>query len=136
MLKERNAPVNKYWEDDSFNSYVKKHGQHFSEKLAMFASERLRPTNGRACWTAEDVKGAFAQLGLTIPSCNTIGDVVYEANKAYYIHYGKSLKTEADCLKHAHTTLVSSNSYQGLVFNRWLADVMGMNITVDWASMM
>ena len=58
--------------------------------------------------------------------------LIYAANMAYADYYGISLKTEVDCVKQAYADAADPDGYPGKIFNRWLADVMGMDIKVSW----
>lgn len=130
----RNQHKGEFWKNEDYQRYKEKYGEHFSEKLAEWASSKMKNVSGAVhTWTAEQVKGAFAQLGLTLPDKSTWGDATYAANMAYADYYGLSLRNEADCLRHAHAELADPDGYPSKTFNRWLADNMGKGIDVDWA---
>lgn len=124
-----------FWDDPEYDKYKEKYGEHFSDKLAVWASKLMKNnSHGETghSWSVDDVKGAFDKLNLTKPDKVTWGDVTYAANMAYADYYGISLKTEADCVKQAYADAADPDGYPGKIFNRWLADVMGMNIQVSW----
>lgn len=117
-----------------YEEYTQKHGNHFTDALAEWASSKMENAHGEAGhrWSVEDVKGAFDRLGLKKPEKSTWGDAAYAANMAYADYYGISLKSEADCVKQAHADVSDPDGYPGKVFNRWLSDVIGKEIDVPW----
>lgn len=72
------------------------------------------------------------ELGLSIPSKVTAGDITYAANMAYADYYPDLLKDENSCIKYAHMSASDIDGYDGMIFSRWLADVMGKSIKIDW----
>lgn len=123
-----------FWKDDKYQDYKMKHGEHFTEELAAWASGKMKNVSGEAhTWTTDQVRAAFGQLGLTLPKDTTWGDATYAANMAYADYFGKSLYSEADCIRHAHAELADPDGYPSKTFSRWLADNMGLGIDVDWA---
>lgn len=42
------------------------------------------------------------------------------------------LKDENSCIKYAHMSASDIDGYEGMIFSRWLADVMGKPIKIDW----
>lgn len=125
-----------FLDDPQYDNYKEKHGEHFCDKLSVWASKLMKNNqHGEAghSWSVEEVKAAFEKLGLSKPAQATWGDVAYSANMAYADYFGISLKTEADCIKQAYADVADPDGYPGKVFNRWLSDVMGKDIEVPWA---
>lgn len=116
-----------------FIDYVKKHGYHFTNELAEHASRMMENANGAEhTWTAAQVEKAMTGLGLTIPAHVTLGDVTYLANMYYADLYPDPLKDEASCLKAAHKIAVDVDGYEGMIFCRWTADVIGKAVDINW----
>ena len=117
-----------------YNDYVAKHGSHFTDELAKWASEQMTNAHGDPAhhWSVEDVKSAFERLGFKKPEENTWGDVAYSANMHYADYYGTTLKTEAECVKQAYADVADPDGYPGKIFNRWCADVIGKKVNVPW----
>lgn len=126
--------VGRFWEDENFSKYIEHHGEHFSDSLAEYASNKMENAHGEAGhhWSVQEVRDAFEKLMLKKPDANTWGDVAYAANMAYADYYGESLTTEVECLKQAHADVADPDGYPGKVFNRWLSDVMGKGEKIEW----
>lgn len=116
-----------------FKDYVKRYGHHFTDALAEYASRMMVNASGHVhTWTAAQVKKAMTDLGLTVPATVTTGDLTYLANMYYADFYPDPLKDEVSCLKAAHKIANDPDGYEGMVFNRWMADVMSKSLEIDW----
>ena len=80
---------------------------------------------------SDDVKGAFAALGLQKPAKCTWGDATYLANM-YYSDFAQLLKSETDAVRMAHAAINDVDGYEGMAFNRYTADIMEKGVCVPW----
>jgi hypothetical protein len=113
--------------------YVKKHGYHFTDDLAEHASKMMENANGQQhTWTTSQVKKSMEGLGLVIPNHVTHGDAAYLANMYYADLYPDPLKDEASCLRAAYKVANDPDGYDGMIFCRWTADVIGKAININW----
>lgn len=116
-----------------YSEYIKKYGYHFNNELAEYASRLMENANGQThSWTASQVKKSMESLGLEIPNHATIGDVTYAANMYYADFYPDPLKDEASCLKAAYRIANDIDGYEGMIFCRWTADLIGKAISINW----
>lgn len=116
-----------------YSEYVKKHGYHFTDALAEHVSKMMENANGQQhTWTTSQVKKSMESLGLTIPSHVTHGDAAYLANMYYADLYPDPLKDEASCLRAAYKVANDPDGYEGMIFCRWTADVIGKAISINW----
>lgn len=110
-------------------AYIEKHGPHFTECLAEYASKQMENANGKEhTWKPSEVKMALSEDGLKIPGHATLGDVTYVANMAYADF---SLKDDL-CMKLAYDTANDPDGYDGMIFNRWLSDILGKGVNINW----
>ena len=72
--------------------YIKKHGYHFTDKLADYVSKKMVNASGSVhSWTTEQLRNV---LGPFTPTHNeTSGDMAYTANMAYADFYPAVLDT-------------------------------------------
>lgn len=116
-----------------YSDYVKKHGYHFTDALAEYASKLMVNGNSQQhSWTTAQVKRTMEGLGLSIPGSVTIGDVTYLANMYYADLYPDPLKDESSCLRAAYKIANDIDGYEGMIFCRWTADIVGKAIKIDW----
>lgn len=118
---------------EDYSKYIEKHGYHFTDALAEYASKMMVNANGQShSWTASQVKKSMENLGLNIPEKITTGDVTYLANMYYADLYPDPLKDEASCLRAAYKVANDPDGYEGMIFCRWTADVIGKAIKINW----
>lgn len=124
-----------FWRDANYDKYKEKHGEHFCDRLADYATKRMINSNGMSHnWTTADVRNAFASMGLRKAACDTWGDIAYLANMAYADFYPDVLKNETDCLRYAQAASLDTDAYNGQHLNRYLADAMGKGEAIEWAA--
>lgn len=100
--------------------YIKKHGRHFTEELAMTA------TKGR--WNTEEIMpkvGTYVYYNVT---GSTVGDIVFLVNFAK--DSGRSfLKTKHQCIKFALCIVSEYAMHDGVMFNKWIGDTKDFDLT-------
>ena len=123
----------KFMADEGYLEYVEKHGYHFTDSLAEYASKMMQNANGQQhSWTTGQVKKSMDSLGFTIPSNITPGDVAYLANMYYADFFPEPLKDETSCLKAAYKIANDPDGYDGMIFCRWVADMIGKSAKINW----
>lgn len=128
---------NEFWENEGYHEYKKIHGMHFSDKLAAWASSKMQNSDGtQHSWSIDDVKGAFKTLGFELPKNYTWGDATYLAN-FLYSDLSSCLKTDTEAVKMAHSIMSKdADGYEGMIFNRYTADIMEKGVCISWNEMM
>lgn len=120
-----------------FKAYVAKHGYHFTPELAdHITKHHLTNADGTTHnWTTEQVKSAIEAAGMKDNPLNmTWGDAAYLANWFYSDEFPDPLTTEAAVLKRTHHAIIDPDGYEGMTFSRFLSDVVGHQLEIDWAS--
>lgn len=105
--------------------YIKEHGYHFTDKLALYLSERMQA----ACGT-EHLFQSFPST--PVLHNETQGDLVYTANMAFADFYPKVLSTTDSCLDYARAVAQDPDGYEGMEFMRWTSDAIGKGISINW----
>ena len=120
---------------DDFLAYIQKHGYHFTPSLADYVTKQ-HMTNADGTthnWTTAQVKSALEAAGMNDNPLNmTWGDAAYLANWFYSDEYPDYLKTEADVIKRTYRAAQDPDGYEGMTFARWLSDVVGHQLSIDW----
>lgn len=115
-----------------FVKYITRYGWHFTDELAETASISMKNVNGSDhCWLVSEIEKAYKGVK---SKDTTWGDITYLANMAYADFFPKICKTEADCLAYAEAVVNDPDGYPGMPFHRWLADIIGKKVTIDWES--
>ena len=120
-----------------FKAYVAQHGYHFTPSLADHVTKHhMTNTDGTTHnWTTAQVQSALEAAGMKQNPLNmTWGDAAYLANWFYSDEYPDYLKTEADVIKRTYRAAQDPDGYEGMTFMRFLSDVVGHHLDIDWAS--
>lgn len=116
-----------------YKNYLKKHGHHFTNELAKHASEMMVNANGlQHSWTSDQVKIKMLNAGLNIPDHITLGDITYLANMYYADFYPDPLTDEMQCIHAAYKIATDPDGYEGMILRRWISDIVGKKIQIDW----
>lgn len=127
---------NEFWSNEGYKAYKKKYGMHFSDALAMHASRMMKNADGKEhVWNISDIKAAYSSLGYLLRGGYTWGDVTYMANMLY-ADYAQCLKSDTDAVKMAYAITADPDGYDGMIFNRYTADIMEKGVCIDWEKMM
>lgn len=120
---------------DDFLAYVAKNGYHFTPSLAdCVTKHHIENADGtKHNWTTAQVKAALEAAGMTEnPLHMTWGDAAYLANWFYSDEFPDYLKTETDVIKRTYKAAQDPDGYEGMTFSRWLSDVVGHQLSIDW----
>lgn len=113
--------------------YVRRHGYHFTERLAEHVSKLLYSKIPQLqCVHENQVCDLMDAHGVSLNKGATLGDMIYATNIAYATFYPDVLKDVKTCFIHANKVVNSVNGYEGVVFCRWTADAIGKAVEIDW----
>ena len=100
--------------------YLKKHGKHFTEGLAMSV------TKGR--WNPSEVMEKAQSMIYYNVTSSTVGDIVFLTN--YAKDTGKPFfKTKHSCVKFALKIVGEYALHDGMMFNKWIGDTKDFDFT-------
>lgn len=100
--------------------YVKKHGKHFTEELAMSV------TKGR--WDPEEIMAKAQSMVYYNVTDSTVGDIVFLTNyakdteKSFY-------RTKHNCVKFALCIVGEYALHNGTMFNKWIGESKNFDLT-------
>lgn len=112
--------ANELMEYEPFIKYLQENGSHFSNDLADYVDDTHKKG---AFMSTEQVSSAMASSSLKLPKDVTLGDFTYLVNSEYHSHPDAIAKA-MEKVKH--------QPYPGFIFNRWLADHIGMGKKIPW----
>lgn len=126
--------ANAIMQAEDFRQYISQNGYHFNCKLADFVTKNhlLNADGTGHNWTSEQVKTALKDEAN--PHRHSWGDAAYLANWIYSDNFPMPYKTEAEVLEATKRQLKDKDGYEGMVFMRWLSDLIGRKQTVDWSN--
>lgn len=120
--------------------YMKHYGPHFNRKLHDFAvslmtvmqngkEERLKP------YTRQEVGDILKTHKINVEN-GQLYDIAYVANMCKADFLGKSVPNEIYLAMYVKDVIDDVDAPDGLVFNRWYADMCYKGIAIDWEDML
>ena len=117
-----------------YKKYIKLYGHHFTKALCEFAVSLMEKEDGQITpFTKQQIEEKLDAQNIKL-KYNKLYDFVYVANMCKADYLGGSVPNDDVYLcKYIKETIDDPDGYDGQVFNRWMSDIEGMNIPVDWS---
>lgn len=120
-------------------NYLRYNGPHFSKKLLEFAVSKMTVRRAGAesplqPYTKEQVDNIVRVNNIKLDN-NQLYDYVYVANMCKADFLGSSITNESQLAKYIKDVIDDIDGYDGIVFNRWYADMSRKGIVIDWEEM-
>lgn len=125
----------------AMTNYLRYNGMHFSKKLCDFAISKMykRNASGQKEYIVPIEKSKIDELlqkqKIKLEN-NQLYDYVYVANMCKADFLGSSIKTEDHLALYVKDVIEDPDAYDGLVFNRWYADMCRKGVPIDWEEML
>lgn len=118
-------------------SYMRHYGPHFSRKLFEFAVGKMAKGDGKKItpYNKEQVKAMLDRAGIVLKN-DQLYDSAYVANMCKADFLGSSVPDETRLALYVKDVVDDPDGYDGLVFNRWYADMCYCGIPIDWEEML
>jgi hypothetical protein len=120
-------------------AYMRHYGPHFNRKLFEFAvSLMTKESNGKGVpvtpYNKEQVKNILASHGVQLKN-DQLYDSAYVANMCKADFLGSSITDERHLAMYVKDVIDDPDGYDGIVFNRWYADMCYTGVAIDWEEM-
>lgn len=117
-----------------YKEYLNQYGHHFNKKLCEFAVSMMETDKGAITpLSKQDVDQMLTQNNIKL-QYNILYDYVYVANMCKADFLGDAVPDDTIHLcKYIKGVIDDPDGYDGQVFNRWISDVEGMRIPIDWS---
>lgn len=120
-------------------AYLRYNGPHFNKGLHDFAvSKMTKKVNGREVtlqpYTKQDVDKLLDEYGVSLKNKDGY-DYVYAANMCKADFLGSSVPDEHHLAKYVKDVVDDVDGYDGLIFNRWFADMSKKGIVINWSDL-
>lgn len=121
--------------------YMRHNGPHFNRNLYEFAVSKMTkidasgeevPIKG---YTKEEVEKILKSQGVKLKN-NQLYDFVYVASMCKADFLGSSVPDEHYLSLYVRDVIDDVDAPDGLIFNRWYADMSYMGIAIDWEEML
>lgn len=117
-----------------YRKYMRLYGPHFTKELCDFAASLMENDKGPIIpITKKELEEKFKAQNIK-HEYDKLYDAVYVANmcKADYLG-GAVPNNDYNLCMYVKATIDDPDGYDGQPFNRWLSDVEGMHVPVDWS---
>ena len=116
----------------SMKHYLKYYGEHFNKKLCDFAVSKMK--HGKQAITKNKVDEILNEHKVTLKN-NQLYDYVYVYNMGNNDFLGSSILDEKHLALYVKDVIDDEDGYDGIVFNRWYADMVIQGIPIEWEDM-
>ena len=120
-------------------NYLRYNGPHFNKKLLDFAVSKMTKKVGNTEQkiipvVKEKIDTMLKQYGIELKN-NQLYDYLYVANMCKADFLGSSIADERHMAMYIKDVIDDDDAYDGIVFNRWYADMCRKGIVVNWEEM-
>lgn len=122
--------------------YLSNYGRHFNKKLLKFAVSKMTTKNSSTGEqdelvpiSKETVDNLLKSYGIKLKH-NQLYDYVYVANMCKADFFRSSIPDEEHMALYIKDVIDDVDAYDGIIFNRWLADTRRKGIPIDWEEML
>ena len=136
----RNTDLTQYdIKPEGMINYLRYNGPHFNKKLCDFAVSLMEKKIGNIMtpitpMTKEEVDKLLKDNNIILKG-GQLYDAVFVANMCKADFLGSSIVDNVHLAKYIKDVLDDDDAYDGIVFNRWYADMSRKGIVVDWDEM-
>jgi hypothetical protein len=123
-------------------AYLRYNGRHFNKKLCDFAVSMMQVRHSSTgerdslvAMSKETIDSLFKSYNITLKE-NQLYDYVYVANMCKADFLGSSVPDEQHLCKYVKDVIDDVDGYDGIVFNRWYADMCRQGIAISWVDML
>jgi hypothetical protein len=121
-------------------AYMRHYGPHFNRKLFEFAvSLMTKEQDGKETritpYSKEQVKNLLGSNGITLRN-DQLYDSAYVACMCKADFLGSSITDEKHLAMYIKDVIDDPDGYDGIVFNRWYADMCYTGVAIDWEEML
>ena len=117
-----------------FKKYLRLYGPHFTKELCDFAVSLMYNDKGAITpITKQQLEDKLKAQNVTL-EYNKMHDAVYVANMCKADYLGEAIPdSDYNLCMYVKKTIDDPDGYDGQPFNRWMSDIEGMHVPVDWS---
>ena len=117
-----------------YRKYQRLYGPHFTKDLCDFAVSMMEDSKGPITpITKQQLEEKLKVQNITL-QYNKMYDAVYVANMKKADYLGDAVpNNDYNLCMYVKKTIDDPDGYDGQPFNRWMSDIEGMHVPVDWS---
>lgn len=121
---------------EAMTNYLQHYGWHFNRKMCEFAVSQMKKNDNPIPFSSKDKVDAFLKTYNITLANNTLYDHVYVMHMGKADFLGKSIVDDYHLAQYVKDVIDDEDAYDGIVFNRWYADMCKKGIPIDWEEML
>ena len=117
-----------------YRRYQRLYGPHFTKELCKFAVSMMETDKGPITpITKEQLEEKLKAQNIKLEN-DVMHDATYVVNMCKADYLGDAVpNNDYNLCMYVKKTIDDPDGYEGQPFNRWMSDIRGMNIPVDWS---
>ena len=119
---------------EAMTNYLRYYGRNFNKKLCDFAVGLISDQFDKPI-TKLELEALLAKNKITLKN-KTLYNHVYVANMCKADFLGSSIKDEEHLALYVKDVIDDKDGYEGIVFNRWYADMCRKGVPIEWEDML
>lgn len=116
-------------------NYLRYNGPHFSKSLAQFAIGKMKKDGKKLQAISEEQMETILKNAQVEIENDMLYDALYVINMAKADFFGSSITTDNALAKFVKDYLDDEDGYDGIAFNRFLADCARKGVVIRWDKM-
>lgn len=125
---------------EAMRNYLRHYGPHFNRKLLEFAVGNMtKNVRGEEVpitpYSKDNVQSMLGAQGIKLKH-DQLYDSTYVANMCKADFLGSSITDDKHLAMYVKDVIDDDDGYDGIVFNRWYADMCYNGIAIDWEEML
>mgnify|MGYP007092383373 FL=1 len=123
---------------ESMVDYLRHYGRHFNKKLCNFAVGKMTASNSSTGELSkirpiskEEIDSLLKTYNIELEN-NELYDYVFVANMCKADFLGSSVPDEQHLCRYVKDVIDDVDGYDGIVFNRWYADMCRKGTPIEW----
>lgn len=116
-------------------NYLRYNGPHFSKSLAQFAIGKMKKDGKKLQAISEEQMETILKNAQVDIENDILYDALYVINMAKADFFGSSITTDNALAKFVKDYLDDEDGYDGIAFNRFLADCARKGVVIRWDKM-
>lgn len=120
---------------EAMTAYLRYYGWHFNRKMFDFAVSKMYKNNVPIQPLQKDRIDTLLKSQNIVLKNNQLYDYVYVANMCKADFMGSSIVDEEHLAKYIRDVIDDEDAYDGIIFNRWYADMCKKGIPINWEEM-
>lgn len=127
---------------EDMEAYLRHNGRHFNKKLCDFAVSRMKVRNSltgevtKLTAMSKETLDALLKTYKVNVENNELYDYVFVANMCAADFLGSSVPDQQHLCKYVKDVIDDIDAYDGIVFNRWYADMCREGVPISWIDML